>query len=183
LIAQLLERINYRIRLRRPPWLTRITLRRPPWLTRRRTAAAAVAMLAISGIVCAAVGVAVIIANQLSAKVSWAWMAFDIVLILGAALIGWTAYRTVKSNEVAHRGGATDGKVIHTGSIMNGIASIFDMFGVITPSRRVNQLSPWEHLEQRLTEKYKLELAGISGEHGSQDKLPSETQPNGGSDK
>lgn len=69
------------------------------------------------------------------------------------------AYEQHSRNEAVHRGGAADGEIVHAGGMMDGMAGIFDIVGITMPSRRVSQLLPWEHLEQRLAEEYgRLEL-------------------------
>jgi hypothetical protein len=68
-------------------------------------------------------GVAGVMGNQLSKDAGWVWVAFGIILILGAAVTGWTAYRTAKSGGAAHRGDPHAGEVTHVGDATVGKVS------------------------------------------------------------
>lgn len=68
-------------------------------------------------------GVAGVVGNQLSKDAGWAWVVFGIALILGAAVTGWTAYRTAKSGGLAHCGRPRAGDVMHSGDATVGKVS------------------------------------------------------------
>lgn len=75
---------------------------------------------AVSFVVAAVAGV---VGNQLSKDIGSAWLAFGIVLILGAAITGWMAYRTVERESAAHRGGLCGGGMVHSGDASVGKVS------------------------------------------------------------
>jgi hypothetical protein len=63
-----------------------------------------------------AAAVAGVVSNQPGGHMGWAWVAFGIVLALGAAVTGWTAYRTTTSG-TAHVG---SGAVTHCDDVRVG---------------------------------------------------------------
>jgi hypothetical protein len=75
---------------------------------------------AVSFVVASVAGV---VGSQLGKDAGWAWVAFGIILILGAAVTGWAAYRTAKSGGTALLCGPRAGNVMHAGDATVGTVS------------------------------------------------------------
>ena len=57
--------------------------------------------------------------NQITKDAVWAWVAFAVVLVVGALITGWAALRAAASGDAAGSGGG----VRHTGNVTVGDVS------------------------------------------------------------
>jgi hypothetical protein len=62
--------------------------------------------------------IAGVVGNQLGKSTSWAWAAFSVALVLGAAVTGWTAYRSARSGGAVCPGSARGRRVLDGGNVI-----------------------------------------------------------------